>query len=338
MESPYALISALPDAALILSHDLIVVSSNEPMNALLESDPKGEHITSFFRAPSVLQAAKAALTTGEKSNVKFTPKVRSSRSFDVFVSAFEASETFAKNVLLIVRDLTYQQQIERMRSDFVANASHELRTPLASISGFIETLQGSAKNDPKARAQFLGVMKAQADRMSQLIDDLLSLSRIELTEHVAPHAEADLAAIARSAVDLLSSLTKENNCAIVVSLPAKLPVIGDSSQLSQVMFNLIENALKYGGRGQKIEIDGRVAGTHVMLSVRDHGAGIAPEDVPRLTERFYRVNVQDSRMRGGTGLGLAIVKHILNRHRGRLEIQSELGNGSAFSIYIPKFN
>ncbi len=323
----------MPDPTLIVDGNAVVVAANHMVINLFEAPSVGDHLSLVLRTPAVLDAVAAAQRGEGASTVQHVMRTPVPRSYEISVSPLSNNY-----VILLIRDLTHAENVERMRTDFVANASHELRTPLASISGFIETLQGSAKNDPKARAQFLGVMKAQADRMSQLIDDLLSLSRIELTEHVAPHAEADLAAIARSAVDLLSSLTKENNCAIVVSLPAKLPVIGDSSQLSQVMFNLIENALKYGGRGQKIEIDGRVAGTHVMLSVRDHGAGIAPEDVPRLTERFYRVNVQDSRMRGGTGLGLAIVKHILNRHRGRLEIQSELGNGSAFSIYIPKFN
>ena len=334
MESPYALVSALPDAALILSHDLIVVSSNELMNALLESDPKGEHITSFFRAPSVLQAAKAALTTGEKSNVKFTPKVRSSRSFDVFVSAFEADETFAKNVLLIVRDLTYQQQIERMRSDFVANASHELRTPLATLAGFIETMQGPARQDAAARDKFLVLMKTQTDRMARLTDDLLSLSRIEINEHVRPTHKVEISALLNQCANFLASTAKLADCRIDIQVDTDIMVIGDADQLLQVFQNLLENAIKYGGKGKLVNVSAKRLPNATDVTIRDYGAGIAVHHIPRLTERFYRVDVQDSRTLGGTGLGLAIVKHILNRHGGKLIIESELGKGSSFTVRL----
>jgi two-component system, OmpR family, phosphate regulon sensor histidine kinase PhoR len=237
--------------------------------------------------------------------------------------------------LLILHDLTYEEQIERMRSDFVANASHELRTPLASLSGFIETMQGAAKNDTKAKDEFLILMKAQADRMSRLIDDLLSLSRIEISEHVPPTANVDLNLVTKQAINLLAPMAKAADCTIRADLAQSLMVIGDANQLSQVVHNLIENAIKYAGAGKAIDIIGGVHNGIAVLSVRDDGPGIAAHHVPRLTERFYRVSVQDSRNRGGTGLGLAITKHILNRHRGRLVIQSEVGKGSTFAIHLP---
>ena len=257
------------------------------------------------------------------------------RTLDVYVAPLGQHDGKTRIALIILRDLTYEQQLERMRADFVANASHELRTPLASISGFIETMQGAAKSDPKAQQQFLNVMKAQADRMSRLIDDLLSLSRIEINEHLAPSGNVNLADIVQRAKDLLATNSKDVGCAIRVNMPQRLDVVGDEGQLSQVVFNLIENALKYAASGKFIDIEGIEQNGTVQLKVIDHGPGIAPQHVPRLTERFYRVSVQDSRMRGGTGLGLAIAKHIINRHRGKLLIESVVGQGSQFSIYLP---
>ncbi|MCB1380508.1 MAG: ATP-binding protein, partial [Alphaproteobacteria bacterium] len=218
---------------------------------------------------------------------------------------------------------------------FVANASHELRTPLAALSGFIETMQGAARSDESARERFLGLMRQQADRMKRLIDDLLSLSRIEINEHVRPTARADLAQIARQAGEAMKNLADELGCPISLAVDQPLPVTGDADELLQVVQNLVENALKYASSGGRIEIEGQKVNGHVELTIRDHGPGIAAEHLPRLTERFYRVSVQESRLRGGTGLGLAIVKHILNRHRGRLLISSEMGRGSAFTIRIP---
>ena len=194
---------------------------------------------------------------------------------------------------------------------------------------------GAARNDSKAREDFLPIMKVQAERMAALIDDLLSLSRIELTEHVAPSSSADLAAIAGTVAKLLAPLAKEFEVEIKLDVPPSLPVLGDTNQLTQVVHNLVENAIKYGGAGKRVELSGRTENGSAVLAVRDFGPGIAPQHVPRLTERFYRVSVQDSRTRGGTGLGLAIAKHIVNRHRGKLQIESRLGHGSQFAIYLP---
>ena len=228
-----------------------------------------------------------------------------------------------------------------MRADFVANVSHELRTPLAALTGFIDTLQGPARDDPAARERFLGIMQAQAWRMARLIDDLLSLSRIELRAHQRPETAIDVVPIVRQVIDGLQTLARDRDVAIEVDAPAEpLVVRGDRDELLRLFENLIENGLKYGASGKRLEIalarterpDGR---PELRASVRDHGPGIAAEHLPRLTERFYRVDVGESRAQGGTGLGLALVKHILNRHQGTLAIDSKAGEGATFTVRLP---
>jgi two-component system phosphate regulon sensor histidine kinase PhoR len=245
-------------------------------------------------------------------------------------------------MLMTFHDQTPLRRVEEMRADFVANASHELRTPLAALSGFIDTLQGPAKEDPKARERFLGIMHAQATRMARLIDDLLSLSRVELSAHVRPDTLVDIVPIIRQVVDGLEPLARERQVVIEINLP-ETPVLiaGDREELLRLFENLIENALKYGASGGKVIVS-LVLGTsgegvsEVRLLVRDFGPGIAPEHLPRLTERFYRVDVGDSRAQGGTGLGLSLVKHIVNRHRGRLLIESVLKHGATFTACFPQ--
>jgi len=238
-------------------------------------------------------------------------------------------------------DLTPLRRVEEMRADFGANASHELRTPLAALSGFIDTLQGPAREDAQARNRFLGIMKTQATRMARLIDDLLSLSRVELIEHMHPETPIDLAPVVRQVVDGLQTLAIDRGVEIAVASPPS-PVIvpGDRDELTRVFENLVENALKYGAGGRRIDIgfapSNAPDGTpEILVTVRDYGPGIAAEHLPRLTERFYRVDVTQSRAEGGTGLGLALVKHILNRHRGRLVIESETGKGATFTVRLP---
>ena len=246
-------------------------------------------------------------------------------------------------LLLLLTDLTQQQRVERMRADFVANASHELRTPLASLLGFIETLQGPARDDAEARARFLEIMREQASRMARLITDLMSLSRIEQNAHVRPEAVIDLNSIIGHVTDAMSVLAQEHGVELRVRLPddGPLRVQGDRDELTQVVQNLVDNAVKYGEAGKRVDITVRrvppvaVDGLgRIEIEVRDYGPGIPPEHVPRLTERFYRVDVAYSREKGGTGLGLAIVKHILNRHRGQLLIESEPGDGAVFTVRL----
>ncbi len=221
-------------------------------------------------------------------------------------------------MLLTFEDLSEQRVTERMRVDFVANASHELRTPLASLLGFVETLQGPARNDAGARDRFLAIMREQGLRMARLVDDLLSLSRIELRAHLAPETPVDLTGISREIVDSLTLMAREREVTLTLRAPAEpVNVPGDRDELLRLMENLVENAIKYGKSGGEVVIDVVDGPLEVSVGVRDDGPGIAPEHLPRLTERFYRVDTAASREAGGTGLGLAIVKHIVLRHRGR---------------------
>ncbi|MFZ1091371.1 MAG: ATP-binding protein, partial [Xanthobacteraceae bacterium] len=244
-------------------------------------------------------------------------------------------------VLLTFQDRTPLRRVEAMRADFVANASHELRTPLAALSGFIETLQGPARDDAAARERFLDIMHVQADRMARLIDDLLSLSRIELREHLRPDQEVDVAVIVHQVADGLQALANERAVEIAITGPSSpLIVLGERDELMRVFENLVENALKYAASGKRVEIAltrAEIASgkQEARVAVRDHGPGIAAEHLPRLTERFYRVDVAESRAQGGTGLGLALVKHILNRHDGRLTIESTSGQGATFTVHLP---
>ena len=242
---------------------------------------------------------------------------------------------------MLLRDLTEGERINQMRADFIANASHELRTPLASLRGFIETLQGSAKGDAGAQERFLPIMAEQASRMTRLIDALLSLSRVEMNAHVPPSDDVDLNDVIDHAKDTLDPLARETGVRLDVRRFDRPALVrADRDELVQVLQNLVQNALKYGDKSDDVVIEanyipsiGRLAGRYT-IAVIDQGPGIAPEHLPRLTERFYRIDVASSREKGGTGLGLAIVKHILNRHRGELAITSGPGKGSTFTVVL----
>ncbi|WP_137391649.1 phosphate regulon sensor histidine kinase PhoR [Rhodoligotrophos defluvii] len=338
---------AVPDPLLMLDGDGIVRFCNSHARELLELDPVGHHISIGIRAPAILEAIREVNATHKVRRVDYEVRVPVERHFETYIAPIElpfpagSGRRADGSVLVLMRDFTQAHQIERMRADFIANASHELRTPLASVLGFIETLQGAARNDPAARERFLELMRVQGTRMTRLIDDLLSLSRIEMNAHVPPTAEVNLEQTVRHVIDLLQPLAAEQNVSInITDSVTDHPVIvrGDRDELVQVFQNLIENAIKYGGSGKEVELTFALAGAAVEVTVRDHGPGIPPEHIPRLTERFYRVSTQDSRARGGTGLGLAIVKHILNRHRGKLVIRSTLGEGSSFTVRLPLAN
>ncbi len=248
--------------------------------------------------------------------------------------------------LLSLHDITELKRAEQMRADFIANASHELRTPLATLTGFIETLRGPARDDPEAGERFLAIMSGQAARMTRLVEDLLSLSRIELNEHVPPQGRVALAAVLDHLAQALELRAAERGMWIRLRLPPDLPAVqGDRDELTQLFQNLLDNAIKYGRPGSEIAVDARtlrrpaangerVSSPSVTVAVRDRGDGIARDHLPRLTERFYRVDTARSREMGGTGLGLAIVKHIVSRHRGLLEIDSTPGEGSVFTVVL----
>jgi len=338
-----AMLAGLPDPVVALDRDGIVIAFNAAASVLAPALRRGEPASFALRMPEVVEAIRRASASGEPQRAEFSERVPVDRWYEVHVTALrldaQRSGTRPDLVLMTFHDLTPLRRVEEMRADFVANASHELRTPLATLSGFIETLQGSARDDAAARERFLAIMKQQAFRMARLIDDLLSLSRIELNVHVRPETSVDLAAIVRQVTDAMQMLARERGVEVVVAAPAE-PVIvaGERDELVRVFENLVENALKYGASGKRIEITlarhgGRAS--EASISVRDFGPGIPPEHLPRLTERFYRVDVAQSRAEGGTGLGLAIVKHILARHQGRLLIESTLGEGAVFTVHLP---
>lgn len=339
-----AVLSGLHAPAVLLERDGRVIAFNAAAGAIAPALRRGEAALIALRMPELVDAIRRAGTRREPQRVEFFERVPLDRWFEAFVTPIRlpAGIDGAGDLLLMTfNDLTPLRRVEEMRADFVANASHELRTPLAALLGFIETLQGPAKSDPLAREKFLTIMQQQGTRMARLIDDLLSLSRIELNAHLAPNTPVALQPIVRQVVDGLMPLARDREVAIKLSLPPEpLIVLGDRDELIRALENLVENALKYGAAGKRVDVTLARAQTRgpmaeARLTVRDYGPGIAPEHLPRLTERFYRVDVADSRSQGGTGLGLALVKHVLNRHGGRLSIESTLGAGASFAMQLP---
>ncbi|MGD0721808.1 MAG: ATP-binding protein [Roseiarcus sp.] len=334
------LVAAMPEPALVIGPDGRIAAANEPAEALLPAMRLGEPLVLALRAPDVLDCLRRVMATGRAETVLWSERVPVERLFDVCVAPLSAETGETGAALITLRDLTEARRVERMRVDFIANASHELRTPLASLLGFVDTLQGPARDDPRAREKFLGIMREQGRRMARLVDDLLSLSRIEQNQHVRPETPIDLALIARHVADTLAPLASEMGVDLEVEASQPVIVAGDRDELLRVAENLIENAIKYGApadpsRAERVEIAVTRTAREGWLTVRDHGRGIAPEHLPRLTERFYRVDAGQSRSKGGTGLGLAIVKHIMARHRGRLTIASRVGQGSTFAAMAP---
>jgi two-component system phosphate regulon sensor histidine kinase PhoR len=344
-----AVISGMPDPVVVLDHDGRVIAFNAQAATIAPALRRGEPASIALRMPELVEAIRAAGLTGRAQRIEFSARLPSPRWSEAFVApvALTGGETGRAGIVVItVHDLTPIRRVEEMRADFVANVSHELRTPLAAITGFIDTLQGPARDDPAARERFLGIMQAQAWRMARLIDDLLSLSRIELRAHQRPDTPVDLIPIVRQVVDGLQTLARDRNVAVEITAPAEpLMVQGDRDELTRLFENLIENGLKYGASGKRVDIVLAAAANsegketdgkgEARVSVRDYGPGIAAEHLPRLTERFYRVDVGESRTQGGTGLGLALVKHILNRHHGRLTIDSKAGAGATFTVRLP---
>jgi two-component system, OmpR family, phosphate regulon sensor histidine kinase PhoR len=334
-----AIMSGIADPVVVLDSQGNVIMFNAQAKAALPQLVIGRSLSFAVRSPEVVSAVERVLREGTVAETEFHEKVPVERSFEVRATPVRIDAEPAGGAIEIVmlfRDVTAARRLERMRVDFVANASHELRTPLASLYGFIETIEGPAKNDPAAQARFLAIMREQARRMSRLIDDLLSLSRIELKEHVQPTEDVRLDSVLSEVIDTLTPLALECRTTIEVQGLSRVLVTGDRDELIRVFENLIENAVKYGQSGGRVEVSLADGERGVSVTVRDYGPGIAPEHLPRLTERFYRVDVVESRQKGGTGLGLALVKHILNRHKARLLVRSELGAGASFEVVFPK--
>jgi two-component system, OmpR family, phosphate regulon sensor histidine kinase PhoR len=345
-----AMLAGLADPVIAIGRDGRVVAFNEPARALAPALRHGEPVSLALRMPELSEAVARVFAESVPQRFQYSERVPVDRWFEAVAAPVGrgAGVTNGKPepgrtdlVLLSFRDLTPLRRVEEMRADFVANASHELRTPLAALSGFIETLQGPARDDAKARDKFLDIMQEQARRMARLIDDLLSLSRIELNAHRRPDTTVDLVPIVRQVVDGLQTLARDRGVAVEVEASGPLWVLADRDELVRVFENLVENALKYGATGKRVDVTAALASAaadgqaEAQVRVRDYGPGIAPEHLPRLTERFYRVDVRESRAQGGTGLGLALVKHILARHRGRLTIDSTPGAGASFIVHLP---
>lgn len=330
-----ATLSALDVPVMVLSGDASVLFQNRAAEKAFGEVALGAHISASLRSPGILDMVRETIATNAPNQIEHSERLPSERVYIVRSSPVELDESAGERLFVLsFRDISEVRRIDRMRSDFVANASHELRTPLASLRGFIETIQGPAKSDFKAQERFLGIMFDQTTRMSRLVDDLLSLSRLELKSHIAPDQKVDLVPLLGHVKDALLPLAKDVGVEIALHLPeGKAEVMGDRDELVQVFENLIENACKYGQEGKSVDVLLKnQQGEPVEVTVVDKGPGIPAEHVPRLTERFYRVNIEDSRSKKGTGLGLAIVKHILTRHRARLIVKSEVGKGTSFTV------
>lgn len=339
-----AMLRGLPMPLIIISRKGRVVYANAAAEAMVAHAKQGEHISNLFRAPEFVAALTLAMDSGKPQTVAFHTRLGTERLLEAQIGLLPNGNDFGvtAHTVILIEDRTVARQIESMRRDFVANASHELRTPLASIIGYIETLQGHAQDDPEAQKEFLDIMAKQAARMQRLVDDLMSLSRIELNEHQRPDGHVNLTELAQETARALAPVAQAAGVTLGCAADmADTFVVGDRDQLQQVVTNLVDNAIKYSGDSGQVTLflppaDARYPGLS-GLAVRDTGPGIAREHLPRLTERFYRVNIAKSRDKGGTGLGLAIVKHIINRHGGRFDIESALGKGSTFSIWIPSY-
>lgn len=364
-----ALVESLPDPVLVIEGDpdepaaRRIIFANAAARSLLPGRLEGMRLVTALRNPEVLEAVDEALLGAPGSALMETGGAQE-RVWAAQTRPLGQGD-LGRLALLTLRDETDVRRAERMRVDFLANASHELRTPLASLSGFIETLRGHAKDDEQARETFLGIMQAQAERMRRLIDDLMSLSRIELNEHIAPEGRLDLSLAVTDVLDALVPLIREKNLSVRNEMAGKgdAEIDGDRDQILQVIQNLVENAVKYSCNDGALEIsvtapapddsasaprdpaatrmtllapDRPLGRRFALLRVTDHGPGIPRDRLPRLTERFYRVEGQKSGgVRPGTGLGLAIVKHIVNRHRGGMAVESAEGRGSSFSVWLP---
>jgi two-component system phosphate regulon sensor histidine kinase PhoR len=341
-----AVIAAVPDPLILLDDRRRVVHVNAQAAALLGVVDGPRDLAAMLRNPAVLAAADAVLRGEAARLVDFTVTVPIERQLQARFARIDRPSLGDAVAVLTLHDITQLKRAEQMRADFIANASHELRTPLTTLTGFIETLRGPAREDGEARERFLAIMHQQAARMIRLVEDLLSLSRIELNEHVMPQGRVALDSLLRHLADTLELRAGERGMRIRLDLPPDLPeVLGDRDELAQVFQNLVDNGIKYGRAGSEITVAAATGVRHsyggeagespfVSVVVRDCGEGIAREHLPRLTERFYRVDTARSREMGGTGLGLAIVKHILNRHRGFLDIKSTPGIGSVFTVFL----
>lgn len=338
-----ACLDAIPMPLVLVDAGQRVIAANGPAGGLFGQGLVGRTAPTFLRHPAFLDGLEQCLNGGGRSTARVIAATRVGEThLEVTITPFDAMST-GRGALIAFEDLTAQEQAVSMRRDFVANVSHELRTPLTALVGFIDTLRGAARDDAAARDRFLGIMEREAGRMIRLVNDLLSLSRVESEERRRPDHKVELVSLLKSA--LVTHREQAGAAGVALILDAAREAVwvkADSDQLTQVFYNLIENAVKYGGAGKvvtirltEIEHEPVLRGPAVQIEFIDRGEGIDALHLPRITERFYRVDAHRSREKGGTGLGLAIVKHIVNRHRGRMKIESEPGKGSNFIVILP---
>ena len=337
LEQHLHILDTLPFAILQVNKKYKVVWANLAANELLQMDPINQRVEDIFGNDILYDAVEAADEDNEEVRFEFEWGERPTLSILATVTPMQQTSTQGGKMIMTLQDLTTQRQTEAVRADFVANVSHELRTPLSTLVGFIETLQGPAREDQEAAQRFLAIMRDQAARMSRLVEDLLSLSKIEMNASVLPSGALEVGDLLHTVVESLSLQAENQKQTIAYDAALDLLVRGDADELTQVFWNLIENALKYGREGGTVNVVMASVnnGDSVRIDVIDEGEGIEEEHIDRLTERFYRVDKGRSRAMGGTGLGLAIVKHIVARHRGTLNITSTLGQGSTFSVTLP---
>ena len=336
---PFAISEALQFPLYIFDDQGNILYANQASENEFGKLGSGEKIFIRFRQPELRQLIEQTIATKKSHIVEYNELVPDDRWFTVELAPVPGDIGLTERPLFIIgfHDLTEARKTEQMRSDFIANASHELRTPLASLSGYLETIKGPARDDAEAIDRFTDVMLEQARRMTRLVNDLLSLSRIEMQSHVRPSDKVDISEITGSVVDSLGSVASQLNVKIEFKTPGAIHILGDRDELLQVFENLIENGCKYGEDGKKVvvSIEPDEEQKQVTVSVRDFGQGIAPEHQHRITERFYRVDVARSREKQGTGLGLAIVKHILHRHATKLGVESKPDEGARFFVKFP---
>jgi two-component system, OmpR family, phosphate regulon sensor histidine kinase PhoR len=334
-----SLVVALPESAILLAGDGTILSFNSQARDLLGGLRAGSHLSSATRSPQVLDAVAECSPARPLATVTLCDRVPVERHLAVTVSWLNLGPARTPSILLFLRDLTAQRRLDQLRSDFIANASHEIKTPLASLLGFIETLQGAARHDEAARDRFLAIMAKQGQRMARLIDNLMSLSRVEMRAHLKPQDTVMICELVQQTCDTLEPMAAEANIQVTAQAEAKgAAVLGDYDELTQVILNLLHNAIKYGRPGGTVQVGVRRvqsgSSSMIEIAVEDDGPGIPGQYLPRLTERFYRVPGPAALEKGGTGLGLAIVKHVVNRHRGEFRIFSEEGAGSRFTVLL----
>jgi len=337
------ILDALPDPVLLLDGRRRVIAANQSADDMFDGLARDRDFAASLRHPEALGAIDDVLSGATTRMVEIGLSAPVPHTLEMHAVAVESGAAGAVRAMIAFHDVTLAKNAQQMRADFVANVSHELRSPLSTLVGFIETLADSARDDPQARERFLGIMDDEARRMARLIDDLLSLSKVEANEHIRPAGQISVARLIGGVIDALSVKAKGRKIDIRRDGLEGLPTVpGDDDELREVFTNLLDNAIKYTPEGSKVIVRAAlceripdIGGRGLCVEISDTGEGIASEHIPRLTERFYRIDKGRSREMGGTGLGLAIVKHIISRHRGRFAISSEVGHGSTFSVYLP---